>query len=79
MPRIFINKDPYEADPGSSVAAAILQSGKTHFRTSVSGQPRAPICGMGICYECRVTINGIHHQRSCLIPCELDMEVEVGT
>lgn len=78
MPRIFINQQPFEADTGSSVASALLQAGITHFRTSVTGQPRAPICGMGVCYECRVTINGTPHQRSCLIPCEAEMEITVG-
>ena len=44
-------------------------------RTSVSGKPRGPLCGMGICFECRVTINGISHCRSCQILCEPGMDV----
>lgn len=59
---------------GTSVAAAILIA-DTHTRTSVSGEPRAPLCGMGICFECRATINGIAHRRSCQILCEQGMEV----
>lgn len=35
------------------------------FRTSVSGEPRAPMCGMGICMECRATVDGVPHQRTC--------------
>ncbi|MBS1787768.1 MAG: FAD-dependent oxidoreductase [Acidobacteria bacterium] len=38
------------------------------FRRSVTGEARAPLCGMGICFECRVTINGQPHSRSCQIP-----------
>ncbi len=38
------------------------------FRLSVTGEARAPLCGMGICFECRVTINGQAHSRSCQIP-----------
>jgi hypothetical protein len=38
------------------------------FRRSVTGEARAPLCGMGICFECRVTINGQAHSRSCQIP-----------
>ena len=34
---------------------------------SVSGEPRAPLCGMGTCYECRVTIDGVAHRRACLV------------
>ena len=51
---------------GVSVAAALMNAGLP-LRTSVSGEPRAALCGMGICHECRVTIDGVAHQRSCLV------------
>lgn len=60
---------------GSTVAAAILLNGVTTFRHSVTGEARAPLCGMGICYECRVTVNGQAHARSCQIVCAEGMEV----
>lgn len=52
---------------GTSVAAALLGDGILEFRRSVSGQPRTALCGMGICHECRVTINDVQHQRACLV------------
>jgi sarcosine oxidase subunit alpha len=55
---------------GISVAAALMQLGVTAFRRSVSGQPRAPLCGMGICHECRVEIDGVMSRRACLISVE---------
>ncbi|MBZ5551917.1 MAG: (2Fe-2S)-binding protein [Acidobacteriia bacterium] len=60
---------------GTLVAAAIVASGRTSFRRSVTGEPRGPLCGMGICYECRVTVNGQAHSRSCQIPCQDGMDV----
>lgn len=60
--------------PGTTVAAAVLMSGM-HTHISVRGEPRGPLCGMGICFECRVTINGQPHQRSCQILCEPGMDV----
>lgn len=51
----------------TTVAAAVFLSGHSGFRTSVAGQPRAPLCGMGICFECRVTIDGRPDSRSCQI------------
>lgn len=63
--------------PGTTVAAAVLIAG-TGTRTSVSGEPRAPLCGMGICFECRVTIDGVPHQRSCQILCGPGMRVTTG-
>jgi D-hydroxyproline dehydrogenase subunit gamma len=59
---------------GATVAVAVAIAGQA-CRTSVSGEPRGPLCGMGICYECRVSINGVPHCRSCQILCEPGMEV----
>ena len=60
---------------GSMVAAAILKSGKHGFRRSVTGETRGPLCGMGICFECRVTIDSQAHCRSCQTICENGMDV----
>jgi sarcosine oxidase subunit alpha len=60
---------------GSLVAAAVLQSGVTAFRRSVTGEVRGPLCGMGICFECRVHVNGVAHVRSCQTLCENGMDV----
>jgi hypothetical protein len=59
---------------GTTVAVAAMLAG-TPCRTSVRGTPRGPLCGMGICFECRVTINGCRHCRSCQILCEAGMDV----
>ncbi len=61
--------------PGSTAAAAIAAAGLSQFRTSVDGRPRGPLCGMGICFECRVTINGRAHRRSCQTVCTAGMEI----
>ena len=50
-----------------SVAAAALSNGLTKFRTSVSAEARGPLCGMGTCFECQLTINDVPRQRSCMI------------
>jgi sarcosine oxidase subunit alpha len=60
---------------GGSVAAALLDAGITAFRRSASGEPRGPMCGMGTCFECRVTIDGISHRRACLVPVADGMRV----
>ena len=52
---------------GVTVAAALLDLDVSAFRRSVSGEPRAPLCGMGTCYECRVTIDGVAYRRACLV------------
>jgi sarcosine oxidase subunit alpha len=60
---------------GSMVSAAILKTGTYAFRRSATGEPRGPLCGMGICFECRVTIDGEPHCRSCQTVCEDGMDV----
>lgn len=62
---------------GATVAVAVMIAGAP-CRTSVDGQPRGPLCGMGICMECRVQINGVRHCRSCQILCEPDMDIQTN-
>lgn len=64
--------------PGITVAAALLNGGIDGFRTSITGESRGPLCGMGICQECRVTIDDVPHQRSCLVLVTAGMRVETG-
>ena len=62
-----LNGRPATAAAGVSVAAAVLAAGVTAFRRSVTGEARGPLCGMGVCYECRLTIDGRPHQVSCQV------------
>jgi D-hydroxyproline dehydrogenase subunit gamma len=72
---IVVNDRPMRVAAGTIVAAALAQAGVTRFHRSVLGEPRSPVCGMGLCFECAVTINGRPHGRSCLTLCEEGMEV----
>lgn len=56
------------AQPGMSVAAALLAAGIVSLRdTPVSGSPRGPFCMMGACYDCLVSVEGVCVQ-ACLTP-----------
>jgi D-hydroxyproline dehydrogenase subunit gamma len=74
---VRVNGRPVTVRAGATVAVAVLTAGAT-CRTSVSGQPRSPLCGMGTCFECRVAINGEPQRRSCQVLCEADMEIEAN-
>lgn len=66
---------------GSSVAAAVaLATGDAGVvtRRSVGGALRGPLCGMGVCQECRVTIDGVPHRLACQTVCAAGMEVVTG-
>jgi hypothetical protein len=71
---VYINGHAVRVNRGTSVAAAIMMSGD-FCRTSVQGEPRSAVCGMGICFECRAAVNGIAQQRTCQITCVDEMQV----
>lgn len=73
---IKIDGEKVAVAAGLSIAAAILNSGRNILRRSVTGEPRSAVCGMGVCFECRVTVNGTAHVRSCVTVCEAGMEIE---
>ncbi|MFL6375559.1 MAG: (2Fe-2S)-binding protein [Pyrinomonadaceae bacterium] len=75
MIQITVDGVPVKVEQGTSVAAALLNRGIESFRTSVAGESRQPLCGMGICFECRVTIDGESHQRSCMVAARDGMQV----
>ncbi|WHZ19811.1 MAG: (2Fe-2S)-binding protein [Rhodanobacteraceae bacterium] len=71
---LTVNGKPVEVIEGASVAAAVAQAGAV-FRRSLTGEPRAALCGMGVCFECRVTIDGVAHQQACTLPVRVGMQV----
>ncbi len=67
---------PVQALEGECLAAALWASGIRILRHSFSGrQPRGMYCGVGHCYECRVTVNGVRDRRACLTPVVAGMDV----
>jgi D-hydroxyproline dehydrogenase subunit gamma len=69
-----VNGTRVSVPSGSTVAVAMVIAGQA-CRISVTRQPRGPLCGMGICFECRVSINGRPHCRGCQILCAPGMDV----
>jgi len=74
--RFTVDGRPAEARRGESLLAALWNAGRLAVRSSVSGEPRGPLCGMGICFECRVAIDGAPHRRACLETVRDGMEVD---
>jgi sarcosine oxidase subunit alpha len=78
MPKAFsvrVNGAQVGVTDDTTALAAIVLSGTTTLRRSVSGEARGALCGMGVCFECRVTINGERHCRSCQIRCAQAMDI----
>jgi aerobic-type carbon monoxide dehydrogenase small subunit (CoxS/CutS family) len=57
-----------KAITGQTIAAALLDNDVREFRkTRFKGEPRSIFCGIGVCWDCVVTVNGFANQRSCLV------------
>jgi D-hydroxyproline dehydrogenase subunit gamma len=74
---VTVNGAPIVVAPGTTVAVAMVIA-RQACRTSVSGERRGPLCAMGICFECRVVINGTAHRSGCQILCEQGMDVRTN-
>lgn len=61
---------------GQTVAAAMWAAGiRSWRRTRVAGAPRGLFCGIGACFDCLITIDGVANQRACLVPAQPGMAV----
>ncbi|GAA2058513.1 (2Fe-2S)-binding protein [Catenulispora yoronensis] len=60
---------PMTAESGQTVGGALLAAGVLSWRTTrVNGRPRGLFCGIGVCFDCLVTVNGEPNVRACLVP-----------
>jgi predicted molibdopterin-dependent oxidoreductase YjgC len=65
-----------EAVAGDSVGAALARAGVRAWRTTRRGRrPRGLFCGIGVCYDCLLTVDGSADQRACLVPAVDGMEL----
>ncbi len=74
----FINGRSTTAHMGETIHAALSAAGYCQFRKSKTHQPRGVFCGMGVCYECLVTVNNGSTKRACVTMVEEGMEVEIN-
>lgn len=74
--RILVDGKACEVPRGTLVAAALeIAAPGRGARRSPGGDRRLPLCGMGVCGECRVTIDGRAHRLGCQTVCAPDMEI----
>lgn len=73
---ILVDGTPVPARSGATVGAALTDAGMLSWRsTRIGGEPRGLFCGIGICYDCLVTIDGVPAQRACVVPVSDGMRV----
>ena len=77
---IWINGEARSVREGLSVAAALLaETGSPVFRhTERRGEPRGMFCGMGVCFDCLVRIDGTGNLRACMTQVADGMRIETA-
>ncbi|MBI0384302.1 (2Fe-2S)-binding protein [Streptomyces albiflaviniger] len=67
--RLTFDGTTVTARPGQSVGAALVAAGIVAWRTTRrEGRPRGLFCGIGVCFDCLITVDGRPGQRACLVP-----------
>lgn len=64
------------ANEGQSVAAALLAAGERCLRIDEAGNPKGAVCGIGFCWECRCSIDGVPDTRACMTEARPGMVVK---
>ncbi|MBI0298527.1 (2Fe-2S)-binding protein [Streptomyces sp. PRKS01-29] len=67
--RLTFDGTTVTARPGQSVGAALVAAGIVSWRTTRrAGGPRGLFCGIGVCFDCLITVDDHPGQRACLVP-----------
>lgn len=61
---ITVDGEPVDVRDGQTIAGALLAAGQHSWR-SAAGKPRGVFCGIGICQDCLITVNGVEGVRAC--------------
>lgn len=78
-PVIDFDGRPVPVRPGQTVGAALVAAGIRSWRTTrVGGRSRGLFCGIGVCFDCLITVDGLPNQRACLTPARAGMRVSGG-
>ena len=64
------------AESGQTIAAALIGAGIAVFGHTATGAPRGIFCGMGVCFDCLVTVDSLADQRACMTPARRGMRVQ---
>ncbi|WP_305787142.1 (2Fe-2S)-binding protein [Symbioplanes lichenis] len=64
--RIEVDGQPVEAEEGQTIAGVLLSQGRVSWRRSAkTGKARGIFCGIGVCFDCLVVVNGLRDVRAC--------------
>jgi predicted molibdopterin-dependent oxidoreductase YjgC len=77
--RVMVDGEPVEAYAGESVAAVLMAAGHIMYQQAAPEHPpKCLFCGMGVCFNCLVTINGVPNTRACITTITEGMVIETN-
>ncbi|MFB7629693.1 (2Fe-2S)-binding protein [Streptomyces sp. NPDC056149] len=63
--RITVDGEPLDGIAGQTIAGVLLAAGRLAWRRGPSGTPRGVFCGIGVCFDCLVSVGGERDVRAC--------------
>lgn len=63
--RITVDGEPVDGIAGQTIAGVLLAADRPAWRRGRSGTPRGVFCGIGVCFDCLVTVGGVRDVRAC--------------
>jgi predicted molibdopterin-dependent oxidoreductase YjgC len=75
---LSVDGEEITAYPGDTIAAALYAAGRRAWRTARNGEPRGLLCGIGVCFDCLVTVDGVPNIRACQALAQPGMVVVTG-
>jgi hypothetical protein len=73
--QFYFEGRPVLAREGQSVAAALIAAGERCLRLDEAGRPKGVVCAIGVCWECRCSIDGKADVRACMTEARPGMKV----
>jgi len=78
--KITVDDKMLNAIEGEPIASALMANGIMVFRrTRIKKEPRGYFCGIGLCTDCMMTVNGVQNVRTCITPVKKGMKIETQT
>jgi len=74
---IEVNGMTIKAHKDQTIAAALIENGIKTFRKTRKNESRGPFCGIGLCFECRTTVDGVSDVRTCITPAKPGCKVMI--
>jgi D-hydroxyproline dehydrogenase subunit gamma len=62
---IVVDGVPVRGLDGQTIAGVLMGAGRLAWRTTRNGRPRGVFCGIGVCHDCLVAVNGLSDVRAC--------------